>query len=103
MTQKLIKRAGEVRTYIFDFEQFPEIILLDTLTGVPVVTATNQSQSGLGTPPTIGTPSIAAGAKKVNCVLSGGSDNALWLMECQCATVGGSTLVCTGLLQITEN
>src|SRR6516162_590496 len=98
MAITLIKRKGETRTDVFDFSLFPEIRGGDTLAAPITVTAIPYSGNGL--PPLIGNTTINTAMTAVNCILSGGSDNASWLMECACQTTGGSILVCQGILDI---
>lgn len=98
MPTRLTKRAGETRTYTFDFTPFAEIVAGDTLTGTPAVAVANTVTGGTGTAPTAGTPALASPAVKVTVTLSGGTEGTCWLVTCTCGTVGGAVLVCEGLL-----
>ena len=88
-----VKRTAEVRTYSFDFSKFPEIVAGDTLTGTPTITVA-------GTGLTLGSPSISSNLVKVQ--ISAGTNGTVYVMKCQCSTVGGSTLVCGGMLLVSD-
>jgi hypothetical protein len=87
----LTKEQARVRTYAFDFSKEPEVIAGETL-----VTPTIPAVTGL----TISAPAILAAimdgvpaAKGVSATISGGAVGSVYVVECQCTTSGGATLV----------
>ncbi len=101
MSQSVVtlhKFAAEVRTYVFDFGQFPEVRDGETLSA-PIVPPV----AGL----TIGTPAVTVAAtdwvptgKGVAVSIAGGTAGEGYAVACTVSTSGGSTLEVAGLLAV---
>lgn len=98
------KYANEVRSYVFDFQNFPELIAGQTISApsVPPVT-------GL----VIGAPAVTTisfnpgedmeivpAGKGVSVTVSGGTTGTSYELACTVTTSGGATLTVHGLLEV---
>jgi len=101
MAVTLTKRPNEVRTYVFDFSEMPEIKAGDTLTGTPTITQSSTPSNA--TALTIASIKISADGKKVTAVISSGSSGGSYVLTCQCGTTQGSTLVGGGDMLVNAN
>lgn len=91
----LTKQPSEDRTYEFDFSDFPEI----RDNGETITSAGSVSSSPAGL--TLGTPTIAAGAKKVLVRISGGTvDINYKITVINVTTSGSNKLEGEGLLLV---
>lgn len=104
-TNTLPKYAAEVRSYGFDFSQFPEVAAGETLSSPSV----SVSPSG----PTIGTPEVIAAdyypgggatmirsGKGVKVTISGGTAATSYTLSCTVTSSGGATLKIVGTLAV---
>lgn len=85
----------EIRTYGFDFQDQPEIVSGETLTGTPTVTITRLSGSG-----TLTNSSASILGTQVLFSLSGGSFGDRYQLVCSVITSGGSVIAAKGELKI---
>ena len=92
----LIKQPAEVRTYAFDYSNFPEIS-----TNGEVISSVQEI--AVDTPGlTLGTPYVSPDGKRVHVKVSGGVDGTTYKLSCRAVTDQGHTLEIDGKIQVKE-
>lgn len=97
-TTTLQKYANEVRSYVFDFSQFPEVVDGETLSS-PTVPAVSGLAIGSPTVLTSAVDYVASG-KGIKVTISGGTAGTSYTVVCRATTSGGATLEVDGTLVV---
>jgi hypothetical protein len=98
----LVKRAAEVRTYLMDLSQLPEIAGGDTVASVTMIVCVSASAGGATTDLTLSSKTTSSSPQGAQCKVAGGLDGITYLLEFTVATTAGYTLVGVGYLYVDD-
>ena len=98
----LVKRAAEVRLYVMDLSQLPEILGGDTVSSVTSITCVAASVPGSTTDLTLTSKAVTSGNNGAQCKIAGGHDGITYILNFTVATTAGYTLTGIGYLYVDD-
>ena len=98
----IIIREEEVRTYLMDLSQLPEIVSGDTVASVTSVTVATSTPGASPSDLTLSNEAVASGSKGAQVEISGGLDGATYQISFEVLTTNGYTLVGIGYLYVDD-
>jgi hypothetical protein len=98
----LVKRAAEVRQYVMDLSQLPEIAGGDTVASVTTILCTQASQGDATSDLTLSSKATSSSPQGAQCQVAGGVDGITYTLEFTVLTTAGWTLVGVGYLYVDD-